>query len=153
MGIAEQIEKDIVGAMRSRDELRLSTLRMAKAAIKNKEKEAGQRAPLDDQEVLQILSTLIKQRRDSVDQFQKGGRQEMADKEAAEIVLIEHYMPKAMGAEEIIAAVKAAIGGNGLAHHQGNGISHEERDGQAAGHRRAVEGKMVSEAVKKQLGG
>src|SRR6266849_4284282 len=107
MGIGEQIQKDIVDAMRSREELRLSTLRMAKAAIKNKE--VDKRAPLDDQEVLQVLSTLIKQRRDSIEQFQKGGRQEMADKEAAEIVLLEHYMPKPMGSEEITAAVKAAI--------------------------------------------
>src|SRR5262245_39369541 len=92
--------------MRSRDELRLSTLRMVKSAIKNKE--IDKRAPLDDKEAQQVLSTLIKQRRDSIEQFQKGGRQELADKEAAEIKLIEAYLPQAMG-EEITAVVKATI--------------------------------------------
>src|SRR6476661_11036072 len=106
MGISDQIQKDMVDAMRSRDELRLSTLRMVKAAIKNKEVE--KRAPLDDKEVQQILSTLIKQRRDSIEAFTKGGRQELADKEAAEIKLIENYMPQAASAEEIDRAVKAA---------------------------------------------
>src|SRR5689334_19890944 len=107
MGIGEQIQKDMIEAMRSRDELKLSTLRMAIAALKNKKVE--KRAELDEPEVLQVLTTLIKQRRDSIEQFQKGGRQEMADKEAAEIKIIEHYMPKAMGAEEITATVKAVI--------------------------------------------
>jgi uncharacterized protein YqeY len=153
MGISEQIEKDIVAAMRSRDELRLSTLRMAKAAIKNKEKEPGQHAPLEDQAVLQILSTLIKQRRDSIEQFQKGGRQEMADKEAAEIVLIEHYMPKAMGSEEIAAAVKAVIAemGSPTVKEMGTVMKNVMAKLQATGAR--VEGKTVSEIVKKQLGG
>ena len=153
MGISEQIEKDIVDAMRSRDELRLSTLRMAKAAIKNKEKEAGQRGPLDDQETIQVLSTLIKQRRDSIEQFQKGGRQEMADKEAAEIKLIEYYMPKAMGAEEITAIVKAALVemGSPTIKEMGVAMKNVMAKLQATGAR--VEGKMVSEIVKKQLGG
>src|SRR6476660_7702609 len=93
--IREQIQKDMVDAMRSRDELRLSTLRMVKSALSYKEVE--KRAPLDDKETQQILSTLIKQRRDSIEQFTKGGRQELADKEAAEIKMIERYLPKAMG--------------------------------------------------------
>ncbi len=87
MGISDQIQKDIVAAMRTRDELRLSTLRMVKSALKNKE--VDKRAPLDDKEEQQILSTLIKQRKDSIEQFAKGGRQELADKEAAEIKMIE----------------------------------------------------------------
>ncbi len=151
MGINEQIQKDMVDAMRSRDELRLSTLRMAKTALKNKE--IDKRAPLDDQEVLQVLSTMIKQRRDSIEQFQKGGRQEMADKEAAEIVLIEHYMPKAMGGEEITAAVKAAIAemGSPTIKEMGAVMKNVMARLQAIGAR--VEGKMVSEIVKKQLGG
>ena len=86
MSIGEQVQKDMVEAMRSRDELRLSTLRMVKAALKNKEVE--KRAPLDEKESQQVLGTLIKQRRDSIEQFTKGGRQELADKEAAEIRLI-----------------------------------------------------------------
>jgi len=151
MGLSDQIQKDIVDAMRSRDELRLSTLRMAKSALTNKEKD--KRAPLDDQEVLQVLSTLIKQRRDSIEQFQKGGRQEMADKEAAEIVLIEHYMPKAMGAEEIAAAVKATIAEMGAPtiKEMGAVMKNVMAKLQATGAR--VEGKMVSESVKKQLAG
>ncbi len=104
MTISEQIKKDMVDAMRSRDELRLSTLRMVKSALGYKEVE--KRAPLDDKETQQILSTLIKQRRDSIEQFTKGGRQELADKEAAEIKMIEHYLPKAMGEEQIAEAVK-----------------------------------------------
>src|SRR5712671_448057 len=95
MGISEQVQKDMVDAMRSRSELKLSTLRMVKSALKNKEIE--KRALLDAKEEQQVLTTLIKQRRDSIEQFQKGGRQELADKEAAEIVLIEAYLPKAMG--------------------------------------------------------
>ncbi len=151
MGIGEQIQKDMVDAMRSRDELRLSVLRMAKTALKNKE--IDKRAPLDDQEVLQVLSTMIKQRRDSIEQFQKGGRQEMADKEAAEIVLIEHYMPKAMGGEEITAAVKAAIAemGSPTIKEMGAVMKNVMAKLQSTGAR--VEGKLVSEAVKKQLGG
>src|SRR5205085_6308236 len=90
-----------------RDEQRLSCLRMMKAAIKNKEIE--KRAPLEDSETLGVLSTLIKQRQDSVEQFTKGGRQELADKEAAEIVIIEGYMPQALGEAEVASTVRAVI--------------------------------------------
>src|SRR5215813_15344396 len=107
MPLIDQIQKDIVAAMKARDEQRLSTLRMVKAALKNREIE--KMAALDDKESQQVLTTLIKQRKDSVEQFTKGGRQEMADKEAAEITLIEAYLPKAAGEEEIIAGVKATI--------------------------------------------
>ena len=107
MSIPEQIQKDLTAAMRARDELRLSTLRMVKAAFKNKEVE--KRGPLDEREALAVLSTLIKQRKDSVEQFTRGGRQELADKEAAEIRIIESYMPQAAGEEEITSSVRAAI--------------------------------------------
>src|SRR6202045_5545043 len=107
MSLAEQIQKDITAAMKAREEHRLSTLRMVKSALKNRE--IDKMAPLDDKEAQQVLSTLIKQRKESVEQFTKGGRQEMADKEAAEIKLIEAYMPKAASEEEIAAGVKAAI--------------------------------------------
>jgi uncharacterized protein YqeY len=151
MAISEQIQKDLVEAMRSRNELRLSTLRMVKSAITNKEKD--KRAPLDDKEAQQVLSTLIKQRRDSIEQFQKGGRQELADKEAAEIKLIEAYLPKAMGEEEITAAVKATIAemGSPTMKDMGTVMKNTMARLQATGAR--VEGKMVSEIVKKQLGG
>ena len=107
MSLSEQIQKDIVEAMKARAEARLSTLRMVKTALKNRE--IDKMAPLDDKESQQILQTLIKQRKDSVEQFQKGGRLEMADKEAAEILLIEAYLPKAAGEEEVAAGVRAAI--------------------------------------------
>ncbi len=151
MGISDQIQKDMVDAMRSRDELRLSTLRMVKSAIKNKE--IDKRAPLDDKEAQQVLSTLIKQRRDSIEHFQKGGRQELADKEAAEIKLIEAYLPKAMGEEEITAAVKATIAemGSPSMKDMGTVMKNAMAKLQASGAR--VEGRTVSEIVKKQLGG
>ncbi len=107
MSLIEQIQKDITAAMKAREEQRLSTLRMVKTALKNRE--IDKMAPLDDKEAQQVLSTLIKQRKESVEQFTKGGRQEMADKEAAEITLIEAYMPKAAGEDEIVAGVKAVI--------------------------------------------
>src|SRR5262245_64385140 len=151
MAISEQVQKDMVEAMRSRDELRLSTLRMVKSAIKNRE--IDKRAPLDDKESQQVLSTLIKQRRDSIEQFQKGGRQALADKEAAEVKIIEAYLPKALGEEEITAAVKATIAemGSPTMKDMGTVIENAMARLQAGGAR--VEGKMVSEIVKKQLGG
>jgi uncharacterized protein len=151
MGISEQIQKDMVEAMRSREELRLSVLRMVKTAITNKEKD--KRATLDDKEVQQILSTLIKQRRDSIEQFTKGGRQALADKEAAEIKLIEHYLPQAMGDEQIAEAVKATIAemGSPTLKDMGTVMKNVMTKLQATGAR--VEGKTVSDLVKKNLGG
>lgn len=149
MSLSEQIQKDIVEAMRSRDELRLSTLRMVKSALKNKE--IDKRAPLDDKEAQQILSTLIKQRKDSIEQFQKGGRQELADKEAAEILIIEAYLPKALGEEEITAAVKATIAemSSPAMKDMGAVMKNSMAKLQASGAR--VDGKVVSEVVKKLL--
>src|SRR5678809_233437 len=107
MSLSEQIQKDITAAMKARDEHRLSTLRMVKAALKNREIE--KMSPLDDKESQQVLSTLIKQRKDSVEQFTKGGRPEMAQKETAEIKLIESYLPKAASQEQVMEGVRAAI--------------------------------------------
>src|SRR3979409_312628 len=107
MSLVDQIQKDITTAMKARDEQRLSTLRMVKTALKNRE--IDKMAPLDDKESQAVLATLIKQRKESVEQFTKGGRQEMADKEAAEIVLIESYLPKAVGEADVVAGVKAVI--------------------------------------------
>ena len=151
MTISEQIQKDMVDAMRSRDELRLSTLRMVKSALSYKEVE--KRGPLDDKETQQILSTLIKQRRDSIEQFTKGGRKELADKEADEIKIIEHYLPKAMGEEQIAEAVKATIAemGSPTMKDMGTVMKNVMTKLQATGAR--VEGKTVSELVKKALGG
>ena len=151
MAISDQISKDITTAMKARDEHRLSTLRMVKSALKNKEIE--KRGPLDDKEAMQVLSTLIKQRKDSVDAFTKGGRQEMADREAAEIVMIEGYMPQAVGADEIAAKVRETI-----ADMAATGTAPTMKDmgtvmksvmAKFAGAR--VDGKAVSDAVKQAL--
>src|SRR6476661_6205028 len=107
MSLIEKIQQDITTAMKARDEMRLSTLQMVKAALMNRKIE--KMSELDEKEAQQVLSTLIKQRKESIEQFTKGGRQEMADKEAAEIKLIEAYLPKAAGESEIVAGVKAAI--------------------------------------------
>jgi uncharacterized protein YqeY len=151
MGISEQVQKDMVEAMRSRDELRLSTLRMVKAALQNKKIE--KRAELDEKEAQQVLGTLIKQRRDSIEQFTKGGRQELADKEAAEIKLIENYLPKAMGEEQIAEIVKATIAemGSPTMKDMGTVMKNAMAKLQATGAR--VDGKVVSELVKKNLAG
>ena len=110
-------------------------------------------APLGDKEAQQVLSTLIKQRKDSIEHFTKGGRQEMADKEAAEITLIESYMPKAAGEEEIVAGVKAVIAemGTPTMKDMGTLMKNVMARFSAAGMR--VDGKQVSEIVKRELGG
>jgi uncharacterized protein YqeY len=150
MSLTEQIQKDITAAMKARDEARLSTLRMVKTALKNREIE--KMAPLDEKESQQVLSTLIKQRKDSIEQFTKGGRQEMADKEAAEIKLIETYLPKAAGEEEIVAGVKGVIAemGRPTMKDMGSVIGNAMARFAAAGMR--VDGKLVSDVVKRELG-
>lgn len=154
MSISEQIHKDMIEAMKARQGLRLSTLRMVKAALKNRE--IAKRAPLDDQESLTVLNTLIKQRHDSVEQFTKGGRTELADKETAEIAIIETYMPKALGAEEISATVQSVIdelkaaGMPPTAKDMGSVMKATMARFQASGAR--VDGKAVNEAVRKQVG-
>jgi uncharacterized protein YqeY len=127
MTLSEQIQKDITAAMKARDELRLSTLRMVKSALHNRQVE--KMAALDDKEALQVLSTLIKQRKDSIEQFTKGGRKELADKEAAEIVIIEGYMPKALGEAEIAAAVRAAIATWSSANSRPSNFHHGDTEG------------------------
>jgi uncharacterized protein YqeY len=152
MPLIDQIQKDIVVAMKAREEHRLSTLRMVKTALKNREIE--KMAPLDDKESQQVLSTLIKQRKDSVEQFTKGGRQEMADKEAAEIKLIETYLPKEAGEEEVVTGVRATIAEMTPApamKDMGTVMKAVMARFAAAGLR--VDGKAVSEAVKKELAG
>ena len=149
MSLIEQIQKDMTGAMKARDEQRLSTLRMVKTALKNREIE--KMGPLDDKEAQQVLGTLIKQRKDSIEQFTKGGRQAMADKEAAEIKLIETYLPKAAGQEEIEAGVKAVIAemGSPTMKDMGNVMKQAMARFSAAGLR--VDGKQVSDIVKLEL--
>jgi uncharacterized protein YqeY len=149
MSMIEQIQKDITAAMKAREEQRLSTLRMVKTALKNREIE--KMAPLDDKESQQVLSTLIKQRKESIEQFLKGGRTEMADKEAAEITLIETYLPKAASEEQIVAGVRAVIAemSSPTMKDMGAVMKNVMARFSSAGIR--VDGKQVSEAVKREL--
>lgn len=151
MSLIEQIQKDITSAMKAREEHRLSTLRMVKTALKNREIE--KMAPLDDQEARQVLTTLIKQRKDSVEQFTKGGRQAMADKETAEIALIETYLPKAAGEAEMVAGVKAVIAGMGSPTMKDMGTVMKNVMARFAAAGMRVDGKVVSEAVRGELAG
>jgi len=148
MTLTERVQKDMVSAMRAKEELRLSTLRMMKAALQNKRIE--KRADLDEKEELQVFTTMIKQRKDSIEQFEKGGRPELAQKEAQEIAIIEAYMPQAVGQEEIDATVRAVIAEMGSPTMRDMGAvmkAAKAKFGEAR-----VDGKLLSEAVKKQLG-
>jgi uncharacterized protein YqeY len=153
MSIATKIQADIITAMKAKDEHKLTTLRMVKSAIRNKE--IDKREALTDAEEAQILTTLIKQRRESVESFTKGGRPELAAKEQLEIAMIEGYLPQAATEEEIRAVVQGAI-----AHMTESGSRPGPKDmGPAmkvvqqrllAGGLRA-DGKLVSEIVKAEL--
>ena len=147
MSLTERVQKDMVAAMRGKEELRLSTLRMMKAALQNKRIE--KRADLDEKEELQVFSTMIKQRKDSIEQFTKGGRLELAQKESDEIAIIEAYMPKAAGQEEIVAAVRAVVAEMGSPTMKDIGVVMKNVMAKFGGTR--VDGKLVSEAVKKEL--
>ena len=149
MTLTEQVQKDMVDAMRKREELRLSTLRMMKAALHNKEIE--KRGKLEEKEELQVFSTMIKQRKDSIEQFEKGNRPELAKKEAEEIAIIEAYMPKAVGEEEVVATVRAVIAEMGTPTMKDMGAVMKNVMAKFAGAR--VDGKLVSETVKKELAG
>jgi len=143
MSLIDTIQQDITQAMRARDELRLSTLRMVKTALKNKEIE--KMGPLTEPE------SLIKQRKDSIEQFTKGGRTELANKEAGEIAVIEAYLPKAVSEEQIRSLVRATITemGSPTAKDMGAVMKNVMAKFQTAGDR--VEGKTVSDIVKQEL--
>ncbi len=151
MSIPEQIQKDMTAAMKARDERRLSALRMVKAALKNRE--IDKRAPLDDKEALAVLNTLIKQRKDSVEQFAKGGRQDLVDKEQAEIALIETYMPKAAGEDEIQSVVRAVIAEMGSPTMKDMGSVMKNAMARFAASGTRADGKLVSDRVKQELAG
>ena len=108
MTLKEKISADMTAAMKAKDAPRTSTLRMVKAALQNREIEKG--GPLDDNELQKMLRSLVKQRRDSIEQYQKGNRQDLVDKEQAEITLIEGYLPQAVSQPEIDQAVVEAYG-------------------------------------------
>src|SRR5271169_2790215 len=148
MSLTQQVQKDMVDAMRKKEELRLSTLRMMKAALQNKR--IDKPADLDEKEELQVFTTMIKQRKDSIDQFEKGNRPELAAREAQEIAIIEGYMPKAVGEEEIIATVRATIAEMGSPTMKDMGAVMKNARAKFGDAR--VDGKLLSEEVKKQLG-
>ena len=149
MTISERVQQDMVAAMKAREEARLSTIRMIKTAIKNKE--IDKRAPLDDQEAMAVLNTMIKQRKESIEQFTKGNRPELAEKEAAEITLIEGYLPKAVGAEEIDGKVKETIAEMGSPTIKDMGAVMKAVMAKFAATGARVDGKQVNEAVRKAL--
>jgi uncharacterized protein YqeY len=150
MPLIEQIEKDTVTAMKARESERVSTLRMVKTALKNKE--IDKRAPLTDAEAQQVLTTLIKQRRESIDQFMKGNRPELAQKEEEEIKVIEGYLPKSASEEEIKKLVEEALAGQNLGpKDMGTAMKAVQTKIQASGLR--ADGKQVSEVVKARLAG
>lgn len=149
MSMMQRIGDDLSAAMKARDQGRLAPLRMAKAALMNKEVEKGR--PLDDAEAQQVVASLIKQRRDSIEQFTKGGRTDLAEKEAAEIAVLEAYLPPPLDAAEIEAAVDAAITETGASSARDLGRVMKAVMGRLAG--RAADGKTVNELVRKRLGG
>lgn len=149
MSLSERIQQDMVAAMKARTELRLSTLRMMKTAVKNREIE--HRRSLEDQEVQQVLATLIKQREDSASQFLAGGRAELAAKEKAEITIIEEYLPRSLSAAEIEATVRAAIAETGAASAKDMGMAMKAAMARFQAAQQRVEGKLVSETVKRLL--
>jgi len=147
MGLKEQIVADMTTAMKAKDAARTSTLRMLKSAISYREIEKG--GPIDDEELSKLLRSQVKQRRDSVDQYQKGGRQELADKETAEIVIIESYLPQAASPEEIEQAVAAAVTETGATSMKEMGAVMKAAMVHLAG--KNPDGRVVSETVKKKL--
>jgi uncharacterized protein len=148
MPLLEQIQKDMVTAMKAKDEARLSTVRMIKTALKKHEVDAMK--PLDEATELQILNTLIKQRRESADMFRKGGREELAEKEEAELKMIEGYMPAAPTDEEVDAAIADAIAETGATTAKQMGQVMKAANAKLAGKR--VDGRVLSEKVKAKLG-
>jgi uncharacterized protein YqeY len=147
MSLKQQIISDMTAAMKAQDAARTSTLRMLKAAITNREKEGGEE--LTDEDVQKLLRSQVKQRRDSVDQFEKAGRQELADKEKAEIAIIDTYLPQAASQEEIVQAVSAAISETGASSMKEMGAVMKAAMAKLAG--KNADGKMVSETVKAKL--
>ena len=147
MSLKQQIISDMTAAMKAQDAARTSTLRMLKAAITNREKEGT--GELTDEDVQKLLRSQLKQRRDSVEQFEKAGRHELADKEKAEIGIIEAYLPQAASLEEIDRAVTAAVSETGASSIKDMGVVMKAAMAKLAG--KNADGKMVSEAVKAKL--
>lgn len=148
MKLFDRIGQDITAAMRAKDPARLAPLRMAKAALMNREVEKGR--ALEEPEAEQVIVSLIKQRRDSVEQFTKGGRQDLASKEAAEVTLLETYLPPPVDTAQVELAVDEAIKETGAASARDLGRVMKAVMGRLAG--QTVDGKMINELVRRKLG-
>jgi uncharacterized protein len=147
MPLLEQIQKDMIEAMKAKDEARLSTVRMIKAALKKQEIDSMK--PLDETTELQIMNTLMKQRREAADQFRKGGRQDLAEKEEAELRLITTYLPPAPTSAEVEGAVAAAITETGANSQKQMGVVMKAAQAKLAGKR--IDGKTLSDLVRQKL--
>jgi hypothetical protein len=149
MSLREQITGDLTTAMKAKDAARLSTLRMVKAALQNREIEKG--SALDEEEMSKLLRSMLKQRQDSIEQFEKGGRQDLVEKERAEVAIIEAYLPQPASREEIGQAVAAAIAETGATSIKEMGTVMKAAQAQLAG--KNADGRTVSEIVKASLAG
>jgi uncharacterized protein YqeY len=149
MSLKQQIISDLTASMKAQTAARTSTLRMVKAAMMNREIEKG--GELADEEMLKLLRSMVKQRRDSVEQYEKGGRQDLAEKERAEIAVIQSYLPKAASREEIQEAIIAAIGETGATSMKDMGKVMKAAQARLAD--KNADGRAVSEIVKEKLAG
>jgi len=149
MSLNDTIGADLTAAMKARDAARLSALRMLKAAVMNKGVEKGR--DLEDAEVLQVVASLVKQRRDSIEQFANAGRTDLVAKETGEIAVLEHYLPPALSAEDIEAAVAAAIAETGATSVKDIGKVMKAVMSKLAG--KNADGRAVNDAVRRTLGG
>jgi uncharacterized protein len=147
LSLIERVTQDIADGMRQKNQATLAPLRMLKAALMNREVEKGR--PLDEAEALQVVGQLVKQRRDSIEQFQAGGRQDLVDREHAEVVFLERFLPPPADAAAVSAAVEAAVGETGATGPKDMGKVMKAVMARLAGS--TVDGRAVSEAVKKRL--
>jgi len=146
MTLQEQIEKDFLAAYKAKEEVRVAVLRMLKTAAKNRQVELLR--PLSDEEVLEVIARQVKQRQESIDQFSQAGRKEMAEREAAEMVVLKAYLPVQLSAEETAAAVAAAIAETGATSAKEMG---KVMQAVMAKHKGRIDGKAVNEIVKARL--
>lgn len=149
VALAEDVNRAITDAMRAKDQIRLVALRMLKTALMNREIERGR--ALDDNEARQVVAALVKQRRDSIAQFLKGGRKDLADKETAEIGILESYLPAAVDSADLERAIDAAIASTGATSSKDMGRVMKAVMASLAG--KTIDGKMVNELVRRKLGG
>jgi uncharacterized protein len=147
MPLLDQIQKDMVAAMKAKDEARLSAIRMVKSALQKFQVDSMK--PLDEAAEMQVLTTIAKQRRESMEMFRANGRTELADKEAAELALVEGYLPAAPSDEEIDAAITAAMAETGISDKSKMGLVMNAAKAKLAGKR--VDGKALSEKVRARL--